>query len=299
MFLIHNVSSHIFSVTDIPWIRLLQRYYTTIMVKFSLLLFVSSFLGVTIQAQQPVLDCSLVDAPRSLNSAGTVTLRQVVNQVDGTVTMEMAYAGVKTWLGFAFSSTHRMVGSTAVVGLPGGSVALYNMGGYDVSAVTRLPDTQQTLQNTAISTNGTHTVMIWTQRLNELAVSLTNPNGAIFGVGFQGDTTLGLHASKNTFDLSLTTQCREITSAKSPTSAPIPATVSTRAPASAATSPSAPAPATIPTRVPTRRPTTARNSTNVRSRAPTHSPASATAATPVGGSTHGSGVEDDESDGDE
>jgi hypothetical protein len=88
---------------------------------WSLLLLSANFLFAPFPlAAQPIypnsggtLDCSFQE---DIQLQDDLILRQVVNQNDLTLSVQMEYAG-QGWLGFAFSPTGEMIGSTAIIGI--------------------------------------------------------------------------------------------------------------------------------------------------------------------------------------
>lgn len=158
------------------------------------------------------LDCTLFS---QLELDAGVSIKEVVNPIEQTVTIEMTYESSQgAWLGISLSSNGFMVGNRAVIGLPEEPVgpnnpALYELNGKAASAVTRLPDDQQVLTSTNLVQDGSRTVMTFTQPLSaegQRAISATAENQAIFAVGRGNSFSDGLHASFGSFTLSLT-QC--------------------------------------------------------------------------------------------
>ena len=99
------------------------------------------------------------------------------------------------WVAFAVSPTGTMVGSTAVIGIPGQEPAaqLYNLGGYSTAMVT-LADDQGPLLSGQCSQNDTHTVLDF-----QLAV---NADATFISFNAQGETNNVLLAAgqANTLD---------------------------------------------------------------------------------------------------
>jgi hypothetical protein len=67
-----------------------------------------------IKAQE--IDCPL-QSETSLLNYGVLTMNHVMNPINKTLTVEIVYEG-EGWIGFGFSTNRRMVGSSAVIGLP-------------------------------------------------------------------------------------------------------------------------------------------------------------------------------------
>ena len=150
------------------------------------------------------LDCTLYSTLEIL--PGLLTLREVTNPTDKTVTMELTYAG-QGWVSLAFSSNGFMVGTTAVVGLPdSNTVVKYFLGGKSFSSIQLSDDDKQTLTDTMIMQNDTHTVLRFTKLLEEpgeLAVSADGNNKVIFATG-TGNSFSSFHDNIGAFDLTLT-----------------------------------------------------------------------------------------------
>jgi hypothetical protein len=155
------------------------------------------------------LDCALYSQVDIL--PGLLSLKHVTNPIDETVTMEMIYEG-QGYLGIAFTTNGFMVGHTAIMALPSSgenanppSVAKYFLGGKNPSAVRLVQDDdRQTLTDTMVLQNDTHTIMRFTKPLEEpgeLAVSVDGVNRMIFAVG--ENNNLGWHTEFGAFDLTL------------------------------------------------------------------------------------------------
>jgi hypothetical protein len=155
------------------------------------------------------LDCTL---RRQLQLTSGVFLKEVTNPIDKTVTVEMTYESDDAWLGVALSSSGFMVGNIAVIGLPDepagpDNPAKYFLGGKSVSAVDRLPADQQTLTNTNLVQNATHTVVTFTKPLEEEGereISATETNAAIFATGRGNSLSDGIYANFGTHQVSRT-----------------------------------------------------------------------------------------------
>ena len=159
------------------------------------------------------LDCTLRSG---LEITSGVSIKEVYNQVEQTATIEMTYENEEgAWLGIALASSGFMVGNTAVIGLPdepvepGVNPAKYFLGGKVDSAVTRVPDAEQTLTDASIVQNATHTVMTFTQPLvqdgeREVLVGNGVSNSAIFATGRGNSFADGIHSNFGAFDLTLT-----------------------------------------------------------------------------------------------
>ncbi|KAL7460299.1 hypothetical protein ACHAXS_000765, partial [Conticribra weissflogii] len=93
---------------------------------------------------------------------------QTVNSCEGcSITMELTYEG-EAWIAIAFTKTREMVGSEAVIGIPGSIPLKYSLGGYSTSLVTPMPDEQQTLIDASVTSNeNAQTIMTFTKLMSE------------------------------------------------------------------------------------------------------------------------------------
>jgi hypothetical protein len=162
-------------------------------------------LSVTVLAQQDGdLDCSF-RRDIALRSNGNILFRHVTNPVAGTLTVELVYEGL-AWLGLGFSSNGRMLGSLAVIGLPNEDVtAKYNLGAYSISGVLQVASSQQTLTDSSITQNATHTVLKFTKLLaedGELELRADGRHNFIYAVG--GNNALSSrHIARGDFTIDL------------------------------------------------------------------------------------------------
>jgi hypothetical protein len=158
-----------------------------------------------VKAQE--IDCPPQSEVSLLNNGG-LTMSHVINPIDETLTVELVYEG-EGWLGFGFSSNGRMVGSSAVIGLPDkplgpSNPGKYSLGGQSVGAVQLVPDEEQTLTDTSITQNATHTTMKFTKRLvedGELAIDAYGENTFIYATGIVN--ALSPHSRDGAFTMKL------------------------------------------------------------------------------------------------
>jgi hypothetical protein len=156
-----------------------------------LILVLISFNSLSVSA---TLDCS-VENYEALDLGKGLSLRHVANQLEGSVTMELAYVG-HAWLSIGPSESGRMVISDAVIGVPeeyNEAIPNVNPGkyrmtteSYNGSGVKLLPSSHQTLKDASISLNETHTVLRFTKKLveeGELAISRDGGGIWIYAVG--------------------------------------------------------------------------------------------------------------------
>ncbi|CAB9503318.1 Eukaryotic cytochrome b561 [Seminavis robusta] len=119
-----------------------------------------------------------------------------------TFAATVVYEG-QAWVGFAFSENGRMVGSTAVIGIPAEGISASNpgkylLGGYSVPQVSLME--QQTLLSKTLEQNDTHTLLSFTKLLvepDEVAINTNGDNFFLVAVGSGND--LAYHASRHSF----------------------------------------------------------------------------------------------------
>jgi hypothetical protein len=156
------------------------------------------------------LDCSFQEDIKLFDD---LTFRQVINQKANTLSVQMVYDGIG-FIGFAFSESGTMVGSTAVIGLPGDSEAaanpgLYQLGGKSDTLVTLLDEDQQTLTHSTIEQTEEETILTFSMPLiqNGEAVAVDGElSRIIFCYG--SSNTLAHHAQRDTKEVRFS-QCRE------------------------------------------------------------------------------------------
>jgi hypothetical protein len=153
-------------------------------------------------------DCPLQSEVSLLNDGG-LTMSHVMNPIDETLTIELVYEG-EGWLGFGFSTNGRMIGSSAVIGLPDRPLGPSNPGKYSlwdhtVGSVRLMSDEAQTLTDTSITQNATHTTMKFTKHLvedGELAIDAYGENTFIYATGAMN--ALSPHSQDGAFTMKLT-----------------------------------------------------------------------------------------------
>jgi hypothetical protein len=160
-----------------------------------------------------LLDCS--GFQRELELASGVTFRytfkvDATDTMNGVMSAQLVYDG-QAWIGIGPSSSINgaMVPSDAVIGLPGASNSKSNPGKYtltskDMSGVTLLDDSRQTLTNHKIEQNETHTVMTFDKILveaNEIPIVLGSEIALIWAYGFGND--LRVHRSRGAVRLAV------------------------------------------------------------------------------------------------
>jgi len=140
-------------------------------------------------------ECLLTDAI-DVRGDGTLLLRSGINAQEGTVTVELEYAG-EAWLGFAFSESEAMVPNTAIIGLPDDEkVEKYSLESRSVDGVNPLNE-RQTLSATSITQNNGITTLKFTKPLfEENEVSISGVGDIRFNWAFGSSNDLGFHASR-------------------------------------------------------------------------------------------------------
>lgn len=112
-------------------------------------------------------DCPFDNTIVDIRQDGSLLMRHVVNEEDGTATFQVEYDG-EAWIGISLTDSTSMVPNTAIIGLPNeGTVRKYNLGGKSVGAVVELNNELQTLQDTSILQQDGRTVMTFTTLLRE------------------------------------------------------------------------------------------------------------------------------------
>jgi hypothetical protein len=129
-------------------------------------------------------------------------------------TARLTYAGVG-WVAWGISPDGEMVGSNAVIGLPGDAVYTYDLTGKDTSLVIA-SDTQDQIDAT-IDQTGLETVLQFSRPLNSVNGEISSgvPFNHLFAYR-DGRNTLSTHTTRGAFYLALST-CDEL---GDPTSAP-------------------------------------------------------------------------------
>jgi uncharacterized membrane protein len=145
------------------------------------------------------VDCSKFGTnPLELTSG--LTINSIINPIENTMQVELIYEG-QVWIGLGFTAGQAvMIGSEAVLGLPGAanSPVKYDLNGKSVPGVQPMSDASQTLTEESIEQNSTHTVLKFTKQLvenGEHPISATEENTFLWAIG--GSNTLGIHASRD------------------------------------------------------------------------------------------------------
>ena len=215
-----------------------------------------------------------------VNGDGSLILRSGINSEEGTVTVELEYAG-EAWLGFAFTESPAMVPNTAIIGLPNeNKVEKFSLESRSLDGVNPL-NVRQTLSATSIIQSNGSTKLTFTKPLvEESEVSISGVGDIRFNWAVGSSNELGIHARRgSTVALFAACQVEENEDEKlqstSPTFAPAPDLV-TDAPIG---SPVSAAPISSVTPSPTFSKTEA--PTNKLTSAPTYSVTSAPTGTPT------------------
>merc|ERR1719375_2896102 len=119
-----------------------------------------------------------------------------------TMSVEMSYDG-DAWISLGFSTNGQMIGSDAVIGIPGSGVSKYFMAGMATSQVTKMPESQQTLTDSSVEFDGQQTVMKFTKIMDEPGEVpiVVGDNSFLWAYG--SSPTLGYHANRASFALNL------------------------------------------------------------------------------------------------
>jgi len=138
---------------------------------------------------------------------------------DNKMNALLEYSGGEAWLGVGFSQNGKMIGSTAVIGIPGQQqqpeVQKYKLNDKSTDSVNPMVSEAQTLTDARISVDnneqqeggGITTSLQFTKLLNEgsqkdeVVLTTRGLNTLLFAVGT--DNTLGYHAHRGTFRLDL------------------------------------------------------------------------------------------------
>jgi hypothetical protein len=126
------------------------------------------------------LDCTFQDDPILLMN-DMLSLRHVVNDVAGTITVELTYFDVG-WVAFGVQPDGEMVGGEVVIARPSRSAGATNPGKYVMSgesesAVTLMD--QQTLINATFEQTETETILRYTKLLYEDGELPIDPTGGV------------------------------------------------------------------------------------------------------------------------
>ncbi|KAL7524891.1 hypothetical protein ACHAXR_000760, partial [Thalassiosira sp. AJA248-18] len=127
--------------------------------------------------------------------------------------MELILEG-KAWVAIAFSEDGKMIGSEAVIGIPGeGTVLKYNLGSKVVSGVEPMQESQQTLFDTSIEVKDGQTIMKFTKMMKEPGeIELLAGDNNFLGA-YGSDTTLSIHSKRQSVVLNLSSGASEAVSA--------------------------------------------------------------------------------------
>lgn len=140
-----------------------------------------------IDAQEPfsfapdaaIEECPFDNTIVDIRQDGSLMMRHIVNEEDGTATFQVEYDG-EAWIGISLTDSTSMVPNIAVIGLPEeGTVRKYSLGGKRVPEIVELDSELQTLQDTSILQEDGRTVLTFTRRLsegNELSLSIGQTN---------------------------------------------------------------------------------------------------------------------------
>jgi len=173
-----------------------------------------------------VVNCTL-PPPQQLDPQ--VTVQQIINPLDETIIVELIYQG-EAWLGWGVPnptspSYSYMLGAQVVLGIPPSSsqaalsssaqpqqqlsVAKWQIGqAQELSALSPLPSSQQTLQNTSLVQENGVTTLRFVRKLSEAgeySISTSQPVTFLWAVG--SSNTLGVHQNRGWYTLDSVPQC--------------------------------------------------------------------------------------------
>lgn len=136
------------------------------------------------------LDCTFRTDHTLLD--GLLTLKHIVNPVEGTMVVELIYED-EGWVGFGLSPQGKMAGAEVVVAKPAGPVNGSNPGKYRIASKTvagiQLLDAQTLLNATYEQANG-QTIVRYSKRLaedGEMEIFADGENTFIFAAGSDND----------------------------------------------------------------------------------------------------------------
>jgi hypothetical protein len=173
------------------------------------------------------VQCSFLQ-DHALPGGNGMILRQYINPVEETVTIQMVYPS-QGFIGFAFSKTGAMIGSTSVIGLPGNTEVphnpgFYNLGGKSETQIILLAGVQQTLSDATIEQTDADTTLTFTRSARDangvVIVEAGTPTRIIYSAG--SSNALAYHTLRSSteiiFDSCLVTS---VSQTVSPTSSPM------------------------------------------------------------------------------
>lgn len=165
------------------------------------------------------LDCSFQGELDALGDR-TLLIRQILNQAQQTVTVQMEWAG-EAWLSFAWTETGKMVPATAMIGLPDDNEVLkFDIVAYDpLAAVVLSAANRQTLSDATIVQENGITILTFTKLLVEAGEIAVTPNTEMMYMWAWGSSNaLGMHPRRGVGNITFT-ECLEIGETTAPTPA--------------------------------------------------------------------------------
>lgn len=219
------------------------------------------------------------------------------------------------WVGLAISGDGSMIGSEAIIGVPGDdNVLKYDLNGKGPGGVTAMSDNKQTLRDTSIVQEGAKTIMVFTKLLVEDG-EIPIVEGENIFLHARGGSSLGYHSNGRViFNIDFGTSVAptippsaspEIAPSTYPTKAPLtlsPSALPTKSPTGSPILQPSTSPQTTPSKIPTKSPSTLNSSlpptnapaisltgptfssitsTDAPTKAPTVSPSSLPSASPT------------------
>jgi len=165
-------------------------------------------IGVVEELNGGGLDCSFGN-PIDL---GEVSVKQIVNQGEGTISVEVTYDGIG-WVAFGSSDGGSMIGGEVIIAKPDEPVSPTNPGKYSIGAknaagINLMP--KQSLIDASFEQVDGQTILSFTKLLNEdgeRPIITDGPNTFIWAVG--SSNAFGYHKSRGALPLPSLSFCRE------------------------------------------------------------------------------------------
>jgi hypothetical protein len=204
------------------------------------------------QTNRSIKGCSIEQQSRIMLDID-LSIRFYTEAYSKTISCEVTYSGGEAWIGVSFTTSSSMIPAMAAIGLPGttttntteNNVWRYVLLSKSINGVTR-ENVSQTLLNTSLIQNSTHTIMQFTKLLKDIDDGMVIPlSGTInmnYAIGCSNDLKSGhcAHGSVNFSDILPCNRSMTIETTTNTTSNQINATVSSPSEASIKTPVAAP-----------------------------------------------------------
>ena len=159
--------------------------------------------------------CPLPSNARTLIVGDKLTMKEVVNPQDKTITVQLTFQG-EAWLGFGISPEGGMVGADSIIGVPDtNSVLQHDMTGQRQSGVT--PWESQTLTDASVVQENGATVLSFTMPLvneGQNAIVPDGPNTFLYAYGRSNE--LAFHSQARAFTIDTPLQVCDPTTGTTP-----------------------------------------------------------------------------------